>query len=113
QRAPGNGSQGLEAALPAGDPGCAPEAPDLVRDAGDQLGERERVGGEVERGRATAAGPGDVLHGGATAGDADGVRADLGDREVVVEGPLHDGGLGGQQPGDDPPGRFGVVAGEL
>src|SRR3954447_26470539 len=48
ERGGGDGLERLEPALAAGDPRGAPEAPDLVRDARDQLGERERVGGEME-----------------------------------------------------------------
>ena len=58
-------------------------------------------------------GLGDLLHVRAARGDRDRERPDLRDREVVVDRPLDDHGLHGQQPGDQPPGRLRVVMGEL
>ena len=87
--------------------------PILCGHAGDQLGERERLGREVELGLAAAARRVDLLHVRAAAGDGDRERPDLGDREVVVDRALHDHGLDGEQPGDQPAGRLRVVVGEL
>src|SRR5215213_9980379 len=82
----GDGAQELGAALASGDAGGAAEAAELMRHAGDQLGERERVGREVELCLAPAARGRKVLHPRAPAGDRYGEGTYLGDREVVVEG---------------------------
>ena len=71
------------------------------------------VAREVELGLAAAARLLDRLHVRPPAGERDRERPDLVDREVVVDGALHDRGLDGEQPGDDLPGGLGVVVGEL
>ena len=71
------------------------------------------VGGEVELRLAPAAGLLEVLHVGAAAGDGDRERPDLRDRDVVVDGALHDRRLHGEQPGDELSGGLRVVVREL
>src|SRR6185436_1290109 len=84
-----------------------------VVDAGQQLRERQRVGGDVELGVPAAARLRAGVDLGGPAVDRDGEGARLRDRDVVVERRGERGRLRGQQRGEQRAGGLRVVVGEL
>ena len=91
----------------------AAHAARLAADAGQELGEPERVAAQVEGGVGAAAGLLELGDERATGFRADGEGAELADREVVVQRRVEDGVLGLEQADEQTAGGLRVVVGEL